>query len=435
MRATSSRANLRSYGLGGPRSGVVAAAAAAGATPAPLRVPRLPMDWGLKRRVRVACEQPFTAGERLQAAPAGEAREHLQAFVGGAARPPSAHHALGQALLSSMHPSQPLPQEAVDRVLDRGFLQRRRELWAAALRDLVYAVRAGRCGGFYCVPPLGSPDAGTAAVFGESVAGCPGMWGVITHSTRRMRKELEGAGVSFRMPFRGAQASAREVEEEQELLAEAEEGGVEVQVPSRGGVEDNSSESLLFFDGVEGVHGLYDFLLNEVCTGSLHAQSDVPPLLAPVVFEGGTLVRHELVLRRPGGGGAAAAGAGAGKYSLELAGDQLPLPPWTVHRLLSTLKRTQGGTFSARLEADPGTLGLNQCVARPAGGGGGGRGAKGRTAAALDAAGKRRRTDELAERAGCWDRDEAEAWLEPAPPAFVLRGVDCQEGTFVVKPL
>ena len=87
------------------------------------------------------------------------------------------------------------------------------------------------------------------------------------------------------------------------------------------------------------------------------------------------------------------------------------------------------------MEADPGTLGLNQCVARPAGGGGGGRGAKGRTAAALDAAGKRRRTDELAERAGCWDRDEAEAWLEPAPPAFVLRGVDCQEGTFVVKPL
>ena len=170
----------------------------------------------------------------------------------------------------------------------------------------MYAVRAGRCGGFYCVPPPGSTDAGTVAVFGEAVAGRPGMWGVLTHSTRRMRGELDAGGVGYSMPHRGAAASAREIDEAQELLAEAEEGGVEVQIPARGGVADNSAESLLLFEGAERVHGLYDFLLNEVRAGTLHAKSDVPPLLAPVLFEGGTLVRHELVLRRPGGGGAPA---------------------------------------------------------------------------------------------------------------------------------
>ena len=301
MRAHSSRVNLRSCGLGGPRGG--GAAAAGAPPPPPLRAARLPMDWGLKRWVRVACEQPFTAGERLHSAPAAESRESLLAFAGGASRPLSGQRALGLALLSSTHPSQPLPQEAVDRAFDRGFLPRRRELWAAALRDLVYAVRAGRCGGFYCVPPPGSADAGTVAVFGEAVAGRPGMWGVLTHSTRRMRGELDAGGVGYSMPFRGAAASAREIDEAQELLAEAEEGGVEVQIPARGGVADNSAESLLLFEGAEGVHGLYDFLLNEVRAGTLHAKSDVPPLLAPVLFEGGTLVRHELVLRRPGGGG------------------------------------------------------------------------------------------------------------------------------------
>ena len=303
MRAHSSRVNLRSCGPGGPRGG---GAAAAGAPPPPLRAARLPMDWGLKRRVRVACEQPFAAGERLHSAPATESRESLLAFAGGASRPLCAQRALGLALLSSTHPSQPLPQEAVDRAFDRGFLPRRRELWAAALRDLVYAVRAGRCGGFYCVPPPGSTDAGTVAVFGEAVAGRPGMWGVLTHSTRRMRGELDAGGVGYSMPHRGAAASAREIDEAQELLAEAEEGGVEVQIPARGGVADNSAESLLLFEGAERVHGLYDFLLNEVRAGTLHAKSDVPPLLAPVLFEGGTLVRHELVLRRPGGGGAPA---------------------------------------------------------------------------------------------------------------------------------
>lgn len=429
MRAHSSRVNLRSCGPGGPRGG---GAAAAGAPPPPLRAARLPMDWGLKRRVRVACEQPFAAGERLHSAPATESRESLLVFAGGASRPLCAQRALGLALLSSTHPSQPLPQEAVDRAFDRGFLPRRRELWAAALRDLVYAVRAGRCGGFYCVPPPGSTDAGTVAVFGEAVAGRPGMWGVLTHSTRRMRGELDAGGVGYSMPHRGAAASAREIDEAQELLAEAEEGGVEVQIPARGGVADNSAESLLLFEGAERVHGLYDFLLNEVRAGTLHAKSDVPPLLAPVLFEGGTLVRHELVLRRPGGGGGAGAsgGAGPGKYALELAGEQLPLPPWTVHRLLSTLKRTQSGSFSARLEGDPGTQGLNQCAARAGSAGGGG---PHRDAAAKghgDTARKRRRAEELERGAGCWDLDEADAWLEPA---FALRGVDCLEGTFVVK--
>ena len=101
-----------------------------------------------------------------------------------------------------------------------------------------------------------------------------------------------------------------------------------------------------------------------------------------------------------------------------------------MHRLLSTLKRTQSGSFSARLEGDPGTLSLNQCAARPgpAGGGGAHRGAAAKGHG--DTARKRRRAEELERGAGCWDLDEADAWLEPA---FALRGVDCLEGTFVVK--
>ena len=39
----------------------------------------------------------------------------------------------------------------------------RREAWAEALRDLVYAVRARRCAAFYVLPPLAAGPASAAA--------------------------------------------------------------------------------------------------------------------------------------------------------------------------------------------------------------------------------------------------------------------------------
>ena len=39
----------------------------------------------------------------------------------------------------------------------------RREAWAEALRDLVYAVRARRCAAFYVLPPLAAAPAPASA--------------------------------------------------------------------------------------------------------------------------------------------------------------------------------------------------------------------------------------------------------------------------------
>ena len=39
----------------------------------------------------------------------------------------------------------------------------RREAWAEALRDLVYAVRARRCAAFYVLPPLAAAPASASA--------------------------------------------------------------------------------------------------------------------------------------------------------------------------------------------------------------------------------------------------------------------------------
>lgn len=66
---------------------------------------------------------------------------------------------------------------------------------------------------------------------------------------------------------------------------------------------DNSRESLLLSRGPRAVHGLYDFLMNEISYPGLGGRtagrgggladelSDLPLLLAPVPFDGGAVWR------------------------------------------------------------------------------------------------------------------------------------------------
>uniref|UniRef100_A0A7S1T942 Uncharacterized protein n=1 Tax=Tetraselmis chuii TaxID=63592 RepID=A0A7S1T942_9CHLO len=118
---------------------------------------------------------------------------------------------------------------------------------------------------------------------------------------------------------------------------------------------DNKTSSLLFFNGLAEVAGLFDFLLHER-SFLLGAQSDVPTITAPVVFEGATLARVQPWLYR-----AQSSEADGGiVHKVELAG---LISPWTADRLVACVRescqRAGGSGFKVSAVAHPLATNLN----------------------------------------------------------------------------
>ncbi|KAG2433563.1 hypothetical protein HYH02_012680 [Chlamydomonas schloesseri] len=289
-----------------------------------------------------------------------------------------------------------------------GVLTLRLAAWRGALHSLYSSYRSGTCEVFYVVNP--APKGSYAALFAsKGIRGCKDVCAVVSQSTRLLRNRLTASGVPFTMPLHepqkpgaalGAEAgpatSKAEEQADGDLCDENPQNNASVAHQVLGvGVADNSRQSLLLMRGPRAVHGLYDFFLNDTsypglgksgstgiglaagasATAAAAAQEDVadlPMLLAPAPFEGGSAWRPTVkMLTMANRDGASAgqapspAGTAAGNeaaavmHVLQLTG---PLPPWTVWRMCGLLSQLQHAGYSATMEAEAYSIPLNSAV-------------------------------------------------------------------------
>ncbi|KAL6778007.1 hypothetical protein ACKKBG_A16565 [Auxenochlorella protothecoides x Auxenochlorella symbiontica] len=288
-----------------------------------------PMDWSMKTNLRLVSPRPFLlAQEALRAS----ARDVLEAQRCVLARSDPAllapHQQYLAALTSFQYPLDP-------RGAARGGhpdTAARRGAWQAALCSLYDALRAGACDAFYVVPAEGGKRPALAFFGAAGVGGRRQPHGLLTRSTPGLRSMLSnGLGLAYDAPLLPQTGAAP-----QDQSA----------IPAAG------TCSLLSFQDEEGVHGLFDFLLNEAFRAA-GDEADVPLLLAPVPFLHGAMVaaRPKLLSSVEVRGGSAASSQ---QFRMELRG---LTPAWTVDRLVQLLGSRQ--PLSMACDTHPLTLALN----------------------------------------------------------------------------
>ncbi|KAG1672702.1 hypothetical protein FOA52_005179 [Chlamydomonas sp. UWO 241] len=287
--------------------------------------------------------------------------------------------------------------------------------WRSALRSVYVSTRSGACPAFYMM--VHGPKPYTILVCARGTRGVAGgPHALVSQSSGGIRAKLSAAGVAFTLPLapahgdearRAVAVKLRRVDDVDDLdaiaAAAGDHGAGEGGTPRWTSARDHTPESMLLFVGATAVHGLIDVLMNKVHfqeqTFLGREPADLPTLLAPVAFEGAIPAPPLLRalpppaasagahggagLQRQGsvGGARAAGGEDGGGGSIggacvELSG---PVPPWTLHRLLTLMqaqgegggvagaaggaREAGGGVATVQLDADASCLGLNLVVA------------------------------------------------------------------------
>lgn len=412
------------HSLPPPRQGLGPAPAVSGTLPGPAETSgtgAMPLDWALARSVTLACaftsraappwpsesKAPFRrwrqACAALQAggavgrnAPDAPLSERLQASL-AYYQYPSAARALSPPAASAPAPSAPKPKpatlslrRAAETSAPSPELAAQAE-WDAAALSAFDAFRAGLCAVLVAVqlPGGGAQGGGNVALFrwqrearekdgdvvGEDGALCRSRCrplALLARSTAGLRRLLQDAlGAPFSAPYlpRSAGPAAAASQPEQ------------------------GASSTLCFEGMAGVHALFDLVLNDPAPGARASWT----FLAPVPFLHASLtpacvevtadgVSRSVVRLRPQAGGL--------------------LPPWVGPRAARLLVR--GGADEVVVATDAHALSSGLAWG---GGAGGGSGAP---------RGEAARLDPLA-RGGWEDEEERELWLQPVPEASASR--------------
>mmetsp|Transcript_10276 Transcript_10276/g.21445 ORF Transcript_10276/g.21445 Transcript_10276/m.21445 type:complete len:359 (-) Transcript_10276:84-1160(-) len=279
---------------------------------------------------------------------------------------------LSRALLSWSHPETafPLPQGFADgmSVESRKAIQRhlevRKQEWQEAFASIYFMLRTNRCPCLY----LKVPSKRMVVLFcGPTIAGRGSSatqgHAIITRSTRGVRHLLSESGVKFNMPLWKSKENQEESREGAKYLDELERlDPRKVRRVSETAEVDGEPESLLFIDGTEQVHGLFNLLFNYGVSDQI---ADVPLLLAPVAFKHARVSPLQLVCRKTM---EAATSSGVRKdatapndserearcvvsYKAECR-PNVPIPPWVVARVGEVFAKSQR-EYSACLQTDP----------------------------------------------------------------------------------
>eukprot|EP00873_Tetraselmis_striata_P016924 jgi/Tetstr1/437188/TSEL_002759.t1 len=308
-----------------------------------------PMDWALRTAVRYTSDAPIRIVRDGMSADTPTVVAGTRGFSrADTAQLPKLEERYQQALLSWVYPSAPMEPAALgalERAGEAGkaVIAGRARGWTAAMTCLFRQVRCGACSAFYLTAPAGARTPFAVLFRAAGVAGRRRVHALVSRSTQGMR--LLMAGPKYQLRFSMPLASVA-VDPEGASRAEAlpEDGTRAAREELAGSSkQDNKPQSLLFFDGMSQVAGLFDLLLNERAF-LLGAQSDVPAILSPVVFEGATLSRAQPWLYT-----AQTSEVGNVVHKVEVSG---LVAPWTADRLRACLQ-ADAGAAGFKMTATP----------------------------------------------------------------------------------
>ncbi|GAQ78870.1 hypothetical protein KFL_000200220 [Klebsormidium nitens] len=323
-----------------------------------------PMDWSLKTSARFSSTTSFNwcldadAQDECSSLRSSAANERScpdsQASTSGRGSADGA--AFRAALHSWSYPESSLPPiilQAVQNWLqkpagqDARFWTQREASWQESLRSLYLMLRTRMCPVFYCRYPQYVAMFMGPGIGGHGEREC---CAYITRSTRGMRDLFKEQGIQFVMPLYKAKKEAFNEDTDRQFAELAEEEPWKVQHEDPASAVDSTPQSLLFFEGADAVHGLYDTLLNHREFFPSNTLTDAPPLISPVPFANAALKTPRAMTRKM------KQANGSVGYSLELT-DAL-VAPWIISRVCEALKQSSLKALDASFVTDP----LSHCL-------------------------------------------------------------------------
>lgn len=355
-------------------------------------------DASLKERCKVSSSQPFE-WTVLSAAAEQAAVERFAQFGSRNAygSPESDEERLdgtdfAEALMHWRFPESPLPPSlrktfarniaggaaGRDRTRndDKQYCLARLEEWGSSFRSLYSAFTNGGCSEVY-IESKAFTIIFAKRTPGERFAGDDGYCAVLTRSTRGLRQRLEDEDVNYVLPREAAAGVAdTESEASRDGVDEAEAAEIKRFVAQADAdtiykaqskdVRDGTPSSLLVSTGgIEGVAGMYDFLLNYVKNGEGELE-DVPTLFSTCPFYRASVGQarwEDLGATHSGSSRGARRGDGP-CYTLDICGTLLP---GNLAKLYAELDRRQPRGYQVRLKTTEKTRGVNVALGAPSG--------------------------------------------------------------------
>eukprot|EP00884_Botryococcus_braunii_P004524 jgi/Botrbrau1/14072/Bobra.182_3s0019.1 len=311
-----------------------------------------PIDWSLKKLIRVTSPTPLKCFEPLHSS------LDVSRLTSASAQPANLHSAqetFQSALLSWRYPHCPLPPNVAGGMggVDGGnaFLMARQNSWQESFRNLFLSLRSKACAAFYCIAPEGSKRPFVAFFGAAGLGSRRKIHAWMSHSSHGLRTVLqEEHDVQFVLPFAPPTGTSNmKADHNAELSDLGQEKAVKM--PST----DGTSKSMLFFEGASSVMGFFDFLYNNMLEALTTSASDVPILLAPVPFLNATL--HQLDMKRlPLGSTIGGGGEAKQLFRAEING---LVPPWGLDLLSKALRENGAPDCQVTMETHPWTAAFN----------------------------------------------------------------------------
>ncbi len=356
-----------------------------------------PYDASLKERCKVSSLQPFEWTVLSAAAEQAAVERFAQLGSRHPCGSPRDDEALdgtdfAEALMHWRFPESPLPPSlrktfarnvaggaaGRDRTRndDKQYCLARLEEWGSSFRSLYSAFTNGGCSEVYITSKA------FTIVFakrtpGERFAGDDGYCAVLTRSTRGLRQRLEEEFIDYVLPCEAAGVPGTESEASQDgIVDEAEAAEIKRFVAQADAdtiykeqskdVRDGTPSSLLVSTGgIEGVTGMYEFLLNYVKNGEGELD-DVPTLFSTCPFYRASVGQarwENMGVTHSGSSRGARRGDGP-CYTLDICGTLLP---GNLAKLYAELHRRQPRGFQVRLKTTEKTRGVNVALGAPSG--------------------------------------------------------------------
>ncbi|KAL0714419.1 hypothetical protein Bca4012_021398 [Brassica carinata] len=258
------------------------------------------------------------------------------------------------SLHSWVYPQSTLPPFIISALItsgpDRGeddFLQKRQLAWEDAFRSLYFMFRKKLCKIFYvCTSQFVAMFTGSCESGGVKRS-CNAY---ITQSTRRLRAVLKDLDICYTMPLCKTKMDETTVEDLAELSEiENHNLGQARRLRSVSNV-DNTPESFLAFEGNEGVHGVYDLLLNYRSSLGFLQTADVPVLYSPVPFQNAAVSSPEIKCTEM------VKSDHTSCCMVEVKGEYLP--PWIISNICANVG-ANGQNFEASFVTEPTSVSLN----------------------------------------------------------------------------
>ncbi|XP_062112345.1 uncharacterized protein LOC133823532 isoform X2 [Humulus lupulus] len=314
---------------------------------------KVPLDFTLKTSMRMSCSSAISCNN---------------------SRLNSTSQVCSKIFHSWVYPQSTLPPSLISVLtssaaegVEVDFLRRRQQAWEDSFRSLYYMLRGGICNIFYVC----------TTHFVVMFTGCDGLGGTkrlcnayISQSTRSFRALLREHDVCFSMPLCHSKVEQVTTEDLVEL-SEIEKHNLGQTRRRRSPSDiDNTSESLLVFNGNKDTHSLYDILLNYRPFVTALAGMDVPLLCSPAPFQNAAFSAPEIkCMELKGAEHVLISDKGSTlkdesmqhlssgfRSSVEIM--DAYIPPWIISSICAIVG-SEGRSFDASFSTEPTSTGLN----------------------------------------------------------------------------